>query len=100
MAEAMTAGTAVIALVLLWWFYGRPRGGRPLADLRRRVGRRPGIGIHTVSALSGPAILIYLGLAAIRLGKKLAAVCENLAAGPAWAALAGRGADPGQLSSR
>ena len=65
MAEAMTAGTAVIALVLLLVVLWRRGEGGPWLIFAAGLAGGLGIGIHTVSALSAPAILIYLGLAAI-----------------------------------
>jgi hypothetical protein len=65
MAEAMTAGAAVIALVLLLVVLWRRGQGSPWLIFAAGLAGGLGLGIHTMSALSAPAVLIYLGLAAI-----------------------------------
>jgi hypothetical protein len=65
MAEAITAGSAVIALVLFLVVLWRRGEGSPGLLFAAGLAGGLGIGIHTVSALLAPAVLIYLGLAAI-----------------------------------
>ncbi len=65
MAESITAGAAMIALVLLLVVLWRRGEGSPWLLFAAGLAGGLSVGIHTVTALSAPAVLLYLGLAAI-----------------------------------
>ena len=65
MAESITAGAAMIALVLLLVVLWRRGEGSPWLLFAAGLAGGLSLGIHTMAALSAPAVLLYLGLAAI-----------------------------------
>jgi hypothetical protein len=65
MAESITAGAAMIALVLLLVVLWKRGEGSPWLLFAAGLAGGLSLGIHTVAALSAPAVLLYLGLAAI-----------------------------------
>jgi len=65
MAESITPGTAMIALVLLLIVLWKRGDGSPWLLCAAGLAGGLSLGIHTVVALSAPAVLIYLGLTAI-----------------------------------
>jgi uncharacterized membrane protein YozB (DUF420 family) len=78
MAEAMTPGTAMIALVLLWIVLWKRGEGSPWLLFAAGLAGGLSVGIHTVTALSAPAVLVYLGLNAIGWKKKWRAYFKAL----------------------